>query len=181
MTLDLFLDSKSLFFNKHLDPIRKQAGLFFFETLAFSLGKSIEIHLKVIIPQVLAAFADPKEPVRLAAQEAMKVIMKNLSGHAVKKLMPIFLDQIGTDQWRTKLGAVEALGSMAYCAPKQLAIYLPEIVKIIRNVLSDTHPKVHDAGIQALTDIGSVIKNPEVAELSPQLINALSDPGNHLN
>jgi hypothetical protein len=111
----------------------------------------------------------------------MKVIMKNLSGHAVRQLMPIFLEQIQNDNWRTKLAAVEALGSMAYCAPKQLAIYLPQIVKIVRNVLSDTHPKVHDAGIQALKDIGSVIKNPEVAELSIQLINALSDPGQYLN
>jgi hypothetical protein len=40
---------------------------------------------------------------------------------------------------------------------------------------ADTHPRVREAGKQALEDIGSVIRNPEVASLSSTLMAALSD------
>ena len=40
---------------------------------------------------------------------------------------------------------------------------------------ADTHPRVREAGKQALDDIGSVIRNPEVASLSGVLMSALSD------
>jgi hypothetical protein len=39
---------------------------------------------------------------------------------------------------------------MAFCAPKQIAVVLPDIVKGIREVLNDTHEKVHAAALQAI-------------------------------
>ena len=157
---------EACFKNKNTPTIRKQAGLFLYECLSYSLNRSFEVYIHSIIQNILSTFADPKEPVRLAAKVAMKTIMASLSGYAVSNILPVFIEGIQNENWRAKLASSEALGHIAYCAPRQLAVFLPQIVNKIREVLSDTHPKVVQAGVDALSDISSAIQNPEVADLS---------------
>lgn len=59
---------------------------------------------------------------------------------------------------------------MAHCAPKQLGSCLPVVVPRLGDVLADPHPKVASAARTALNEVGSVIRNPEVAKLVPVLL-----------
>lgn len=65
---------------------------------------------------------------------------------------------------------LQLLGAMAHCAPKQLGSCLPVVVPRLGDVLADPHPKVASAARTALNEVGSVIRNPEVAKLVPVLL-----------
>jgi hypothetical protein len=159
----------------------RQGALFAFECLSLRLGLLFEPYVIDIIPILLKSFSDTSASVRSAADGTARAIMKKLSAHGVKLILPSLLTSLNDPQWRTKQAAIQLLGSMAYCAPRQLSSCLPQIVPKLTDAFTDTHPKVREAGKISLGDIASVVRNPEVAHLSPTLLAALSDPTEHTN
>ncbi|KAI9281941.1 armadillo-type protein [Sporodiniella umbellata] len=154
----------------------RQGALFAFETLSATLGRLFEPYIIQIIPLLLACSSDTNADVREATSDAARVIMGKISGHCVKLILPSILEGLDDRQWRTKKASVELLGSMAYCAPKQLSVSLPSIIPRISEVLADTHAQVRASANRSLELFGEVISNPEIQALVPVLLKALSDP-----
>ena len=84
------------------------------------------------------------------------MIMRTISGHCVKKILPSLLAGLEEPQWRSKKGSIEMLGAMAYLAPKQLSISLPTIVPKLTSVLTDSHTQVRAAANSSLLRFGEV-------------------------
>ncbi|GMF38205.1 unnamed protein product [Phytophthora fragariaefolia] len=157
----------------------RQGAMLVFECLSQRLGLLFEPYIIVILPVMLKCSADASPQVREAASHTAKGIMANLSAHGVKLVLPSLLGALEESAWRTKQSGIQILGSMAYCAPRQLGSCLPQVVPKLMAALTDSHPKVRDAGKNALRDVGSVVRNPEIATISKVLLDALEDPNRH--
>ncbi|KAJ1305968.1 hypothetical protein OPQ81_010683 [Rhizoctonia solani] len=154
----------------------RQGVVFVFETLSATLGRLFEPYIPLILPLLLGAFGDGTPDVREATIDASKVIMANMSGYGVKLILPTLLETLEEKQWRTKKGSIELLGSMAYCAPKQLSVSLPTVIPQLTGVLTDSHAQVRAAANKSLKQFGEVISNPEIQSLVPTLLKAMVDP-----
>lgn len=161
------------------DQNAREGALLAFECLCERLGRLFEPYILHILPLLLVAYGDGTVAVREAAQTSASVIMSKLSTQGMRLVLPALLKGLDEVAWRTKQGSVQLLGAMSSCAPKQLSACLPTIVPKIGSVLKDPHPRVQEAGKSALKQIGSVIKNPEIAQIALPLLNALVDAGKH--
>ena len=159
----------------------REGALLGFECLCLKLGRLFEPYVIHILPMLLSCFGDSSAGVREATEGAANAIMGQLSGQGVKLVLPGLLKGLEDNQWRTKQGSVQLLGSMAFCAPKQLTACLPSIVPRLADTLTDTHPKVSAAARDALHVVGSVIRNPEIAALVPCILEAITDPNEKTN
>ncbi|KAK3332721.1 armadillo-type protein [Cercophora scortea] len=155
---------------------QREAAMLAFELLSTILGRLFEPYVIQIVPQLLAGFGDSSANVREAALAASKACFARLSSYGVKKILPTLLDGLDEDLWRSKKGACDLLGAMAYLDPEQLAHSLPEIIPPLTAVLNDSHKEVRSAANKSLKRFGEVINNPEIHSLVDILLKALSDP-----
>lgn len=158
------------------DPNHRQGALLAYELFATILGRVFEPYIIQSVPQLLTSFGDPSIDVREACLDAAKACFANLSSFGVQQILPVLLEGLDEPQWRSKKGACELLGAMAYLDPQQLAISLPEIIPSLTEVLNDSHKEVRSAANRSLQRFGEVISNPEVKSLVNVLLKALSDP-----
>lgn len=158
------------------DVNHREGALLAYELLSMILGRIFEPYVIQIVPQLLSSFGDSSADVREGCLAAAKVCFASLSSYGVKQILPTLLDGLDDDQWRSKKGACDLLGAMAYLDPQQLAQSLPEIIPPLTSVLNDSHKEVRLAANRSLKRFGEVINNPEIKSLVDVLLKALSDP-----
>jgi hypothetical protein len=158
------------------DVNHREGALLAYELLSMILGRIFEPYVIQIVPQLLSSFGDASADVRESCLAAAKACFASLSSYGVKRILPTLLEGLDDQQWRSKKGACDLLGAMAYLDPSQLAQSLPEIIPPLTGVLNDSHKEVRLAANRSLKRFGEVINNPEVKGLVDVLLKALSDP-----
>ncbi|RDA86384.1 hypothetical protein CP532_1063 [Ophiocordyceps camponoti-leonardi (nom. inval.)] len=158
------------------DANQREAALLAFELLSTILGRLFEPYVIQIVPTLLSGFGDTNSDVRDACLAAAKACFGKLSSYGVQQIMPTLLEGLDDQQWRSKRGACDLLGAMAYLDPNQLANSLPDIIPPLSGVLNDSHKEVRAAANRSLKRFGEVISNPEIKGLVDVLLKALSDP-----
>ena len=161
------------------DVNAREGALFVLEALANRLRMVFEPYVITFMPILLKSFSHAADAVREAARNAAQCLFSRISAHGIKQVMSPILSALPMEtQWKSRQEAVRLLGTMAHCAPRQLASALPTIVPRLVQAASDAHPKVKDAARMAMQDISGVIRNPEIKEISPSLLAAIADPAN---
>lgn len=155
---------------------QRESALLAYELLSTILGRLFEPYVIQIVPQLLAGFGDANANVRDASLAAAKACFGKLSSFGVKHILPTLLEGLDDQQWRSKKGACDLLGAMAYLDPQQLSQSLPDIIPPLTAVLNDSHKEVRMAANKSLKRFGEVINNPEIKGLVDILLKALSDP-----
>ncbi|KAM5376828.1 hypothetical protein ACJZ2D_005315 [Fusarium nematophilum] len=155
---------------------QREAALLAYELLSAMLGRLFEPYVIQVVPQLLTGFGDSNANVRDACLAAAKSCFGKLSSYGVKQIMPTLLEGLEEQQWRSKKGACDLLGAMAYLDPQQLANSLPDIIPPLTGVLNDSHKEVRAAANRSLKRFGEVINNPEIKTLVDIILKALSDP-----
>jgi len=158
------------------DQNYRQGALFAYELLSLVLKQTFEPYVIQIVPQLLSSFGDASADVREASLDTSKTCFASLTSYGVKQILPTLLEGLDDQQWRSKKGACDLLGAMAYLDPQQLASSLPDIIPPLTNVLNDSHKEVRASGNRSLQRFGEVISSPEVKGLVGILLKALSDP-----
>lgn len=158
------------------DVNHREGALLAYELLSTILGRVFEPYVIQIVPQLLSSFGDASGDVRDGSLAAAKACFASLSSYGVKQILPTLLEGLDDQQWRSKKGACDLLGAMAYLDPQQLAQSLPEIIPPLTGVLNDSHKEVRLAANRSLKRFGEVISNPEIKSLVDVLLRALSDP-----
>lgn len=171
----IMLTLRSAIDNKK-DVKHREGALLAYELLSTILGRIFEPYVIQIVPQLLSSFGDSSADIRDGCLAAAKTCFASLSSYGVKKILPTLLDGLDDQQWRSKKGACDLLGAMAYLDPQQLAQSLPKIIPPLTGVLNDSHKEVRLAANRSLKRFGEVINNPEIKGLVGILLKALSDP-----
>ncbi|KAI5364301.1 Putative armadillo-like helical, translational activator Gcn1, TOG domain-containing protein [Septoria linicola] len=158
------------------DVNERQGAFLAYELLSLLLGPIFEPYVIQIVPQLLGGFGDASADVRDACLDAAKTCFASLSSYGVKLVLPQLLEGLDEQAWRSKKGACDSLGAMAYLDANQLAVSLPEIIPPLTEVLNDSHKEVRLAANRSLQRFGEVIENPEIKSQVSILLKALSDP-----
>ena len=157
------------------DTNKRQGAFLAYELLSLVLGPIFEPYVLQIVPQLISGFGDANADVREACLDAAKTCFSSLSSFGVQQVLPILLEGLEETQWRSKKGACDSLGAMAYLDPQQLAVFLPEIIPHLTEVLNDSHKEVRSSANRSLQRFGEVIENPEIKSVVDILLKALSD------
>ncbi|KAF1963608.1 translational activator [Byssothecium circinans] len=158
---------------------QRQGAFLAYELLSLILGRIFEPYVIQLVPQLLAGFGDSSADVRQACLDAAKTCFSTLTSYGVKQILPILLEGLDDHQWRSKKGACDSLGAMAYLDPQMLSLSLPDIIPPLTTVLTDSHKEVRLSANRSLQRFGEVISNPEIKSVVNILLKALSDPTKH--
>ena len=154
----------------------KQNAMYIIKIFFETMKKLYEPYFVEIFDSISMMIANREKNVRKTAQECFKGMMKELSGYGVDKIMPNLIKDLHSMNSKGKMANIEILGQFAYCAPKQLSIYIPKIIKEIMKVLIDPQKDVQETAYNVLNDIASTIKNPEIVDNADILIKAIQNP-----
>merc|ERR1711990_4288 len=98
-----------------------------------------------------------------AVDACLSAFVQAVNPYAAATLLPFLFAGMGTISWKTKVGCLKLLGTLAHTAPTQIGQLLPEVVPKVTENMWDTKPEVKQAAKACLGECCTVIQSGRAA------------------
>lgn len=146
------------------------------ETMADTLGKVFEPYALALTQQILDALSEKDAKISEVADDAAKAMMRSLSDVGLYQMVGRLLKGLESDQTKKRTPALNLIGYVAFCSPKQLSSILPEIISKVSENLFDANAGVAGAAFNALKRVAGVVSCPSIQEHVDIILESMRNP-----
>ncbi|KAL7717879.1 HEAT repeat domain containing protein [Entamoeba marina] len=129
-----------------------------------------------IFDSVRPIVGEKSEVLRQQSTSTIRSMTSSLTHHGIGITVPALINGLTSNEWRERQLSCNVLGEMSKQTTHSLNDYLPKIITPIVNLMIDSDYNVSKAASEALNNLASVIKNPEISSLLPSILEALENP-----
>ncbi|WFD30075.1 translational elongation factor EF-1 alpha [Malassezia sp. CBS 17886] len=130
-----------------------------------------------LLTTLTEAMGDKEKTVRQKAEDALLLVIRNMSSYAVPQVLKVFLHQMRTaGKWQVKTGCIRLLEEMVQTNPAVVATNMTDIIPVMAEVIWDTKSDVQKASRAALTKLCALVSNKDIERFIPALIQSLIHP-----
>jgi len=126
---------------------------------------------------IVEAMGDKEKTVRQKAEDALLLVVRNMSTWGVPQVMRTLLHQMRTaGKWQVKTGCVRLLEELIVVCPEIVSRMMTEIIPVMAEVIWDTKSDVQKASRASLEKLCALVSNKDIERFIPALIKSLIHP-----
>ncbi|PKI85021.1 translational elongation factor EF-1 alpha [Malassezia vespertilionis] len=149
-------------------------------TTLFDEGVGHEVEpfiMESLLETIVEAMGDKEKTVRQLAEDALLLIVRNMSSWAIPQVLDIFLNQMRTaGKWQVKTGCIRLLEELTQLHAAMIAAEMTKIIPVMAEVIWDTKTDVQKASRSALEKLTALVSNKDIERFIPALIQSLIHP-----
>lgn len=136
-----------------------------------------EPYMASFLPIVLKAASHKSKNVQKAATITGETFAGKMSPNAVAAVLPHLFASLDVSQnWQTRVLALNIITSFSDYASHQLGYTLPEVVPAVTPCIGDTKKQVKTAAVAAMTAACDVIGNRDMEHMTTDIVKAVMNP-----
>ena len=130
-----------------------------------------------VFETIVEAMGDKEKIVRQRAEDALLLVVRNMSTWAGPQVIRVLLHQMRTaGKWQVKTGCVRLLEELVQTCPDMVARMMTEIIPVMAEVIWDTKSDVQKASRASLEKLCALVSNKDIERFIPALIQSLIHP-----
>lgn len=155
---------------------KKTCALAFIRTCVDTLGMMFEPYFMILFPDILHLFHDKNKHIQDTSLALCTTFCSRVNPYATGMILEVLFLGMKSDLWRIKIGSCKLVHELYENAAYQISRNLPTIVPSVSHLMYDTHPEVRQTSKNALLKCCSVIENPDIKHIIPELVEAHGNP-----
>lgn len=158
----------------------RRAGAQIARQLSLTAGRVFEPVGVRVLPLLLDLLGDKSKHVVADSDEAQEAVFACVFNPtrpaAAVAVMPHLITALKSGKWEAREAALDHAAVVAKAAPEQVALYMPEIVPLVNDLLHDVRAGVVESAKILLKDLFACVFNRDFIPFKPHLSSALQDP-----